>query len=180
MSRRLDAEDTALLLVDWQVRLFGAMPEAHRDAALAQAANLRWLAGELGVPVITSEQYPRGLGPTLDDLAVDDAIEKSCFSAMSCTPFAERLAATGRRTILLTGMETHICVAQTAAELLDAGHRVHVVADACLSRRTLDWRIGIDRMVADGARPLTTEAVMFELIGAAGTPLFKEVSRRIK
>ena len=160
--------------------MFGAMPEAHRDLAVSRAANLRWIASELELPVITSEQYPRGLGPTLPALAVDDAIDKSCFSAMACPSFAQALRATGRRHVLISGMETHICVAQTAADLLDAGYRVDVVADACLSRRKLDWRLGIDRMRDDGARALTTEAVMFELIGTANTPLFKAVSRRIK
>ena len=180
MSRRLDASQTALLLIDWQERLFGAMPEAHRDVAAKRAADVRWLAGELGVPVVTSEQDPRGLGPTLPVMQIDDAIDKSCFSALACAPFAAAVRATDRRRVLVTGMETHICVAQTCADLLDEGYAVDVIGDACLSRRTLDWRLGLQRMGTDGARLMTTEAVMFELIGAAGTPLFKEVSRRIK
>lgn len=180
MSRRLDASTTALLLIDWQERLYGAMSEDHREAALKRAANLRWLAEELGCPVLVSEQYPRGLGPTLPALEIEGAIEKSCFSALDCAPFSQALRESERSHVLLSGMETHICVAQTAAQLLDAGMRVDVVADACLSRRTLDWRLGLQRMVADGARPLSAEAAMFGLIREAGSPLFKEVSRRIK
>lgn len=180
MSRRLDPSQTALLLIDWQERLFGVMPEPHRDGGARRAGNLRWLAGELDMPVLVSEQYPRGLGPTLPSLEVTDAIEKSCFSALGCAPFMDALKATGRTRVLLSGMETHICVAQTCADLLDAGYAVDVVADACLSRSKLDWRLGLQRMRTDGARLLTTEAVMFELIGAAGTPLFKAVSKRIK
>jgi len=170
----------AVLLIDWQERLFGAMPEAHRDRALRCATNMAWIARELEAPVLTSEQYPRGLGHTLPSLEATDAIEKVTFSAIQTEAFARKVHETGRDTILLTGMETHICVAQTARDLLAAGLSVYVVADAVLSRRTLDWRVGLDRMVADGARLITTEAAMFELIGRAGTPLFKEVSRRIK
>lgn len=183
MSPRLDPARCALLLVDWQERLFSAMPEDRREDARRRAGDLRWLAGELGLPVLATEQYPRGLGPTLADLAAPEPIEKLSFSALGEPRFVEQLDArcgADRPDVLLSGMETHICVAQTCRDLLEAGRRVWVVADACLSRRELDWRLGLDRMRDDGARLLTHEAVLFELIGRAGTPVFKEISRRIR
>ncbi len=183
MPARLDPDRAILLLVDWQERLFTAMPEGERDLARARAANLRWLAGELSLPTLATEQYPKGLGPTLPDLAVPDTAEKLSFSALGASGFGERLAAARPdpgASVILSGMETHICVAQTCRDLLEAGYAVWLVADACLSRRPLDWSLGVERARADGARVVTTEAALFELIGSAGTPLFREVSRRIR
>lgn len=185
MPARLDPARTTLLLVDWQERLFPAMPEAVRDQARAHAANLRWLAGELGLGALATEQYPRGLGHTLPDLALPDPIEKLSFSAMGAAGFPERLGAAlpgteGPGAVLVSGMETHICVAQTCRDLIAAGYEVWLVADACLSRRKLDWRLGVERVRTDGARVVTAEGALFELVGAAGTPIFKELSRRIR
>lgn len=184
MPHRLDPARTALLLIDWQERLITAMPEEHREAARARAQNLRWIAGELGLPALASEQYPRGLGPTLHDLAVERTIEKLCFSAVQEPRFAEALREAlpgdGPRSVLVSGMETHICVAQTCRDLVEAGYEVWLVGDACLSRRKLDWRLGLSRVAADGGLVVTAEAALFELAGRAGTPLFKELSRRIR
>ena len=181
MSDRLEVSESALLLIDWQERLFPAMPEGVRESALNAAMNLRWLAGELGLPVLVSEQYPRGLGSTLPQLAGSPTIEKISFSAMREPAFADALGALSpRRDVLLSGMETHICVAQTARDLSAEGYRVWLIADACLSRRKLDWRLGLERAVADGCRVVSAEAALFELVGRAGTPLFKELSKRIR
>ncbi len=184
MPARLDPRRTALLLVDWQERLFPAMAEGERDLARARAGNLRWLAGELGMPTLATEQYPRGLGPTLQDLSVENTTEKLSFSAMGAEGFPERLAAAlpaeGARNVLVSGMETHICVAQTCRDLLDHGYTVWLVADACLSRRALDAHLGAERVRADGGRVVSAEAALFELIGAASAPPFKELSRRIR
>ena len=93
---------------------------------------------------------------------------------------SQALEASGRSQVILSGMETHICVAQTARDLLASALEVWVVADACLSRRRLDWELGLDRMRADGARVVTAEAALFELLGEAAGPIFKELSRRIR
>jgi len=167
-------------VIDWQERLFPAMPQAHRDRALARASDLVWLARSLDMPVIASEQYPKGLGSTLDRLGIDEAVSKTTFSALKEPKFAACLTQNARHQIILTGMEAHICVAQTACDLLRAGHEVWVVADAVLSRRTLDWSLGIERMRNAGAVIVTAEAAMFELLGQAGGPIFKELSRRIR
>lgn len=184
MPAHLDPSRSALLLIDWQERLFPAMPEAWREQARARAQTLRWLAGELGVPTLASEQYRRGLGGTLDELAVPDTYEKMTFSALREPALAERLAhllpTGGPRSVIVSGMETHICVAQSCRDLVEAGYQVWLVGDACLSRRTLDWKLGLERARSDGALVVTAEAALFELIGQAGTPLFKELSRRIR
>jgi nicotinamidase-related amidase len=177
---RLAPDTSALAVIDWQERLFPAMPEGIRDQALARAETLLWLAGELAIPVVASVQYPKGLGPLLPQVDVPQPAEKTEFSAVRAPAFAAALRATGRSDVLVTGMETHICVAQTARDLVAAGFETWVAADACLSRRKLDWELGLERIRADGGRVVTTEAALFELVGRAGTPLFKELSRRIK
>ena len=180
LMRRLDPAQTALLVIDWQERLFPAMPEGERDDALRRAGDLVWLAGALEMPVVVSEQYPRGLGPTLAALGPVDAVPKLTFSAFATPDFAARVQACGRPTLLVTGMETHICVAQTCRDAVAAGYDVWLVADACLSRRPLDAALGRERIRDDGARVVTTEAACFELVGAAGTPLFRALSQRVK
>ena len=186
MSSILHASSAVLAIIDWQERLFPAMDESRRAHALARTDDLIWLSRAMDIPVIASEQYPRGLGPTLPELKIEGAIPKTTFSALREPEFAEALSAaaalspTRRRQVVLTGMETHICVAQPSRDLLALDWEVWVVVDACLSRRELDWRMGIRRMKDDGARLVTAEAVLFELLGKAGGPLFKEISRRIR
>lgn len=170
----------ALMLVDWQERLFPAMDPERRDAALRAAENLVWLGRELGLPVLASEQYPQGLGPTLSSLDVTDAVPKTSFSALREPRFAERVDALGDRTWFVSGMETHICVAQTVRDLRARGADVCVVVDATLSRRDLDWHVGVEKMRQLGARVDTAEGVLFDWLGSAGGPLFKELQRRIR
>jgi nicotinamidase-related amidase len=180
MPSILSPDTAALAIIDWQERLFPAMDESHRVHALARAVDLAWLSRSLDMPVLTSEQYPRGLGSTLPALEVRDAIAKTHFSALGEPAFVEALKTTERRQIILVGMETHICVAQTCRDLLSSGYEVWTIADCCLSRRELDWTWGCHRMAEDGARVVTAEAALFELLGVAEGPLFKELSRRIR
>lgn len=177
---RLSPDSTALLVIDWQERLFPAMPEGSREDALARAGHLVWMAGELEMPVVATEQYPRGLGRTLAALPVVEPIEKLTFSAWDAPAFQERVTGLGRRNVLVVGMETHICVALTCRDLVAAGYGVWLVADACLSRRKLDHDLGVERIRGDGARVVTAEAALFELTDTAGTPLFKQLSARLK
>jgi nicotinamidase-related amidase len=176
----LSPETSALVVIDFQERLFAAMPEARRARALTCATNLVWLAGELGVPVLASEQYPEGLGPTLAALRIETRIPKLVFSAAREPAFGKALVALGRPTIVVTGMETHICVAQTCRDLAADGFVPVLAADACLSRTELDWQLGCERVREDGGRVVTTEAVLFEWLGRAGGPRFKELSRRVR
>jgi nicotinamidase-related amidase len=174
------ADNVVLVLVDWQERLFQAMPEGVREQNLNNAETLAWICRELGIPVIVSEQYPKGLGSTLPGLQAEDAVSKTSFSAMQEPAFAAALGKLGSRHVLLSGMETHICVAQTCRDLREANHPVWLMADACLSRRKLDWKLALQRMVVDGAQITTTETLIFDLLGGSTHPLFKELSRRIK
>ncbi len=113
-------------------------------------------------------------------LAVSDAIPKTSFSAMAEPAFAARLQGLGKRHVLLSGMETHICVAQTCRDLREADYPVWLMADACLSRRKLDWKLSLQRMVVEGAQITTTETLIFDLLGTSSHPLFKQLSKRIK
>ena len=115
--------------------------------------------------MLASEQYPRGLGPTLPQLNVDAPVQKTRFSAAEALEPA--LAATARRQVIVCGMETHICVAQTCADLISSGYDVVVPADAVLSRRKLDWHYGLEVMAGLGASISTAEALLFELLGKA-------------
>ena len=180
MAVRLRTESATFVVIDWQEKLFPAMESTRQTEALCHATNLYWLASELSMPIVVSEQYPQGLGPTVPALRTEGAVEKVTFSAWEADAFSARLAADERRQIVLCGMETHICVAQTCRDLIDVGFEVWVVADACLSRRPLDWELGLDRMRKDGARITTAEAVGFELLSTAKHPQFRGFSKRIR
>jgi nicotinamidase-related amidase len=177
---RLQAENTVMVIVDWQEKLCRVMDTTRQEEALKAASTLQWLAKSLDVPVLVSEQYPKGLGPTVLPLRAEGTVEKVTFSAMATEAFAERLNELGRRDVVVVGMETHICVAQTCRDLLESGYRVWLVADACLSRRELDWSLGVERIRSDGGTIGTSEAVLFELVGTAASPYFRELSKRIR
>jgi nicotinamidase-related amidase len=163
-----------VLLIDFQERLFQAMPE-HRDRAASAAATLLWLADGLGVPVTATEQYPKGLGPTVEGLRRPSALQKMAFSAARAEGFPP-LAGTA----VICGMEAHICVAHTVADLRAAGRDVVVVADACLSRKDADRDAAYAWMRGLGAAVLPVETVLFGWLGTAEHPLFREVSKRIR
>ncbi len=180
----LSHEDSALILVDVQERL---VPVIHGSAALlARLELLLAAAARLGIPVIATEQYPQGLGATVAVLRAampggSTPVAKVEFSCAPVPEFAARLAATGRRQVVIAGIEAHVCVAQTALDLVrDRPGEVWVVADAVGSRRPDDARIALDRMRGAGIGITTAEAVVFEWLRRAGTPEFKELSARIK
>lgn len=169
--------DSLLLVVDIQQKLAPAIHEG--EAAIANNARLIDAAGQLGVPVVVTEQYVRGLGPTLPELetqlaAVDaKKVEKIHFGACREPGFIDLLKQTGRRQIVLTGMETHVCVLQTACGLLAEGFAVYLVIDAASSRTPASKAAAIDRLRAAGAHIVTTEMVLFEWLERAGTDEFR-------
>lgn len=168
-------EHSLLLVVDVQAKLAPAIFEA--EAAVAN--NVRLLAGaaQLGIPRYISEQYVRGLGPSVAAIreAAGDArfFEKLHFSCTGEPGVLDMLRATGRRQIILTGMETHVCVLQTAFGLVAAGFSVFLVADAASSRTPENRALAIERMRAGGVRVVTTEMVLFEWLNKAGTDEFR-------
>ncbi len=178
----LSKDNSLVFVVDAQERLVPAMDEP--DALIAQTVKLLHGAEILGVPRLASEQYPKGLGRTVAPVAAlldaDSRIEKVCFSATGAPDVVERLKASGRTQIVLAGMETHVCVIQTAAHLRELGFSPYVVADAVASRRAFDKQIALQRMRHNGIEVVTTEMVLFEWLERAGSDLFRQVSALIR
>lgn len=179
---RLHRDTTTLLIVDIQERLSAAMAPVEMERVTANVLRLCQGASALGVPLLLTEQYPRGLGPTIEPLraalAGVPAQEKLDFSAYPV--LAEALRQSGRDTVLLCGMEAHVCVFQTARDLREAGYLVQVVADAVISRSADNRAVGLGLMERCGAVTTCTEAALFDLCGRAGTPEFKRISALVK
>ncbi len=181
---RLRREDTLLLIVDVQERLLPTMFEAERVARYG--ALLARAARRLEIPVVVTEQYPEKLGPTVEPLreAMGEftPIAKILFSA--CTEETMQtlsaLRESGRTAVLLCGLETHVCVTQTALDLREAGFSVFVAQDAVSSRYESDKKAGLERMRGAGAVLCSTEMAVFELLREAGTPDFKVLLPFIK
>jgi nicotinamidase-related amidase len=173
----LSSQHSVLVVVDVQERLVPVVHEPQR--MLSNLQILLHAARELRVPVLVTEQYPKGLGSTLpavlDGLAADAIVEKTCFSGVMEPVFMDRLAALGRDQIVLTGCEAHVCVLQTALGLKGQGRDVFLVADAVASRRPENATLGIERMRQNGVSVVTTEMVAFEWLERSGTPAFKSV-----
>lgn len=182
--RRLQPDDCALLVIDIQEKLLP--PIFHRDQLLRNAQLLIRLAGILDLPVVVTTQYARGLGAVVPEIAAllpaATVYDKSAFGCFGDQPFCQSLKSLpGRRTtLLLCGMETHICVMQTALGALDSGYLVQVASDAVSSRAEWNWRIGLERMRAAGAVISSTETIIYELLGASGTPAFKQMLPHLK
>ncbi len=172
------AERSVLLLVDLQQRLHPAIDDGPQ--VLAACVWLTEVAGRLGVPVVCTEQYPRGLGPTVPELRrllPDGAvIEKTHFSAVAQGNLPQ-VAGGERPQVVVAGTEAHVCVLQTVLDLLDAGRSVFVVEEAIGSRRPSDKALAIERMRRHGADIVSREMVAFEWLQRAGTDLFREISR---
>lgn len=176
----LQADHSCLLVVDIQERL---VPHMNRHESLVtHAAWLLEVAAELGVPVLVSEQYPKGLGPTVPAiraLAPPDAfMEKTHFSCAVAPTCRERLRAVDRKQIVLAGIEAHVCVLQTALGLIQTGQDVYVVAEAVSSRRAADVDLALQRMRSAGVSIVSREMVAFEWLHQSGTPQFKDISKR--
>jgi len=175
----LDADRAAVLMVDVQE---GFRPVIDDFGGLVAAASaLLQGAAVLELPVIVTEQYPRGLGGTVQELAVHlgkdcRRLEKIAFPATA----AEGFDLGGRDQILLFGVESHICVHQTAQGLLRAGVEVSLVCDAISSRTARNRQLGLTRMEADGASASSAEMALFELLGEAGSPQFKQIQKLVK
>jgi nicotinamidase-related amidase len=170
----LERNKAVLVVVDVQE---GFRSYASFDAVAQACSKLVRGTRILEVPRIVSEQYPKGLGHTAPELDLEDEprIEKTVFSAVR----ADGFDLGGRTQAIVCGIETHVCVSQTAHDLLERGLEVHVPADAVGSRHTLDYERGLERLARAGATVSTVESVLFELLEQAGTPEFKEVQRLI-
>jgi nicotinamidase-related amidase len=179
-----EREDSVLLIVDMQERLLKAMPEKPCQKMLRNTGILIETARSLGIPMVLSEQYPKGLGPTVPEIreAVGDAgvEEKMIFSAARDEGFKQRLGEIGRSSYILTGVENHVCVLQTALDLAAAGQRVWVARDATCSRTEENWKAGCAQMAEGGVHISTTEILVFQLLREAGTEAFKKISKLVR
>ncbi|MBA3325370.1 MAG: hydrolase [Rhodobacteraceae bacterium] len=176
------AAESALVVIDMQDRLVSAMQAPART--IRNARRLIAAAREMDVPVLLTEQYPKGLGHTVREIAdVAGGVpvhEKLHFSCMEDPGFADAFRALGRRQAVLAGMEAHICVMQTAASLMEENYQVFVVSDATASRTVESERACIERLGALGAGIVTTEMAVYEWLGRAGTPEFKRILQLVK
>ena len=180
----LEPAKALLVVIDVQEKLCAAM-DANVLAQLTRNTGiLLESARELAIPVVYTEQYVKGLGPTLAELKerapAAPCHEKMTFSCCGNEAFTRQLKESGRTQIIIAGMETHVCVLQTVIDLLDAGFNVHVVKDAVMSRSNDNRQTAIEAMVLAGAIPTCTESVVFQLLKIAGTESFRKLSKLVK
>jgi len=182
--RPLEAEQCALIVVDIQEKLLP--PIWQKEQLLKNSQLLIRLAGILKIPAIVTTQYAKGLGNTAPEVASllpeSSPIDKVMFSCFGSDVFCSMLKRMPgqRTTVLLCGMETHICVMQTALAALREGYVVHVASDAVSSRAEWNWRVGLDRMRGAGAVISSTEMMTYELLRSSGSPAFREMLPYLK
>lgn len=179
---KLDRKDAAILIIDLQEKLMKAMKD--REKVYKNTGLLMAVAKELDIPVVLTEQYPQGLGSTVKE--IKDSLpsnyyllEKFKFSAY-VDEMRDILNKIGRKTMVVTGSETHVCVFQTTRDLVEAGYKVHLVADAVCSRFEENYRNGLQLMGNLGAVITNTETVLFDLLEYSNTPEFKAISPLLK
>ena len=181
----LPREGTTLVIVDVQERLFPAMDADHREEVMRNIKILATAARRLRLPVVATEQYPKGLGHTLPELLQTlgpdvQPVPKVSFSCWAVEDVRARLKAAGTRRVVLAGIEAHVCVLMSALDLLGEGLAVHVAADAVTSRTQGNWRLGTEQLRQAGAVVSATETLIFQLLGQADTDDFREIARLIR
>lgn len=182
MSKQLLVENCILVIIDIQGNLAHAM--AEKELLFENVKKLIDGMKVFDIPIVVTEQVPEKLGSTIpeigDQLQDTEKISKATFSCCKNQLFVNRLSALKRNQIILTGIETHICVYQTACDLMQTGYEVHCVVDAVSSRTTLNWKVGIQKMLAGGAKLTSTETILFELLKTAEDIRFKEIFKIVK
>ncbi|MBF0236913.1 MAG: isochorismatase family protein [SAR324 cluster bacterium] len=182
--RKLNTANTALLVIDIQEKLLKIMNDEITQQVLRNTNQLIRMFRHWNSPILVTEQYVRGLGHTSDALLPHlgdiQALEKVTFSCCSNAPFNEQLEGLERPNIIVTGMETHICVLQTTLDLLQRNYSVYVMADAVQSSTKLRWEHGLKLMEQAGAVVMPTETLLFQLLGQAGTSDFKHFLNMLK
>ncbi len=180
----LKRDDTALMVIDIQEKLAAAMKEKIMEQVVKNTAILIETAKTFGMPLVVSEQYRKGLGATLpplqEKIAGCDVMEKLYFDCTRDEALDKKIASVGRKTFVITGIETHVCVFQTALSLLGRGYRVAVASDAVASRRKHDWEYSLRALARAGAVIYPAETISFMLLEKAGTPEFKKLSPLFK
>jgi nicotinamidase-related amidase len=178
----LDKNNAALVIIDIQEKLAAVMKE--REKVVNNCLHLIEIAKLLNIPIVLTEQYPKGIGRTVEEIrkALPEykPVEKLTFSCCDEQAFPEEIRKLNRKTIIMTGMETHVCILQTCIGLLRDGYNVHLVKDAVCSRSKENWKTGVEFMRDAGAVITGTETVLFQLLKISGTEEFKAISKRIK
>lgn len=179
-SDRFTADAAALLVVDVQEKLVARMK--FGPLVVANAERLARAAQVLGVPTFATEQYPRGLGPTVETLHpwLPERLAKTTFHALGAAGLQDSLAGLQVRHVALCGIEAHVCIAQTALELVSLGYRVQVPADGVASRSKFDWEFGLRRLERAGVVVSTVEALLFEWTERSDRPEFRQISALVK
>jgi nicotinamidase-related amidase len=183
---RLEPASSLLLVVDVQERLAPAMPPPALERLVANGRLLLEAARLLHVPVVATEQYPKGLGPTIAALAEPlgaagvQTIEKLAFGAADEPRVTQAIARSSPRSVVVIGMETHVCVFQTVRELVRRGYTTFVVADAVASRREENRALGLSLCERAGGISLPAESVVFDWLGVAGTDAFRALSKLMR
>ena len=181
---RIKREETIFIIIDVQDALMKSMNQEIGKNVIRNTRILLAFAKEMDIPILITEQYPKGLGKTVPEITMELGsilpIEKVSFSCCGVEAFNDQLNQLGKKQVILTGIETHVCVLQTADDLIQKGYEVHVVADAICSRRKLDWEIGLRWMEKRGAMISTTEIIAFQLLKEAGTEEFRRLSKLLK
>jgi len=183
-SNILTTENSLLVVVDIQSRLLSAMPENAADQMLKHSCILVKATSVLNIPVIVTEQYPKGLGATdtllKDNFTKDTSIlDKTGFSCFSANSFNQTLKNSQRKQIILIGQEAHVCILQTALELLHYGYQVYIVEDAICSRNAEHKLFSLQRMQQQGATIINYESVIFEWLKDSKHPDFKVISKML-
>ncbi len=183
MSTELISKEGAIIIViDIQEKLFPKM--ARKEELIRNVEKLIRFAGIMKIPILLTEQYPKGLGRTIVEvkniLPKVKPIEKVEFSCLRSEKFKEAIEKLGAKTLIITGIETHICVTQTALDGVKKGYRVCVVRDAVTSRSLDDESLALERMRQCGVTIVSTEMLIYEMLGKAGTPEFKEALKLVK
>ncbi len=178
----LDRKECLLLIIDVQEKLVKAL---DKDVVVRKTATLAKAAKIMEIPAIVTQQYSKGLGLTVDAVKNNLApsaefFEKTAFSALKENGFIQKLKSYGKKQIVICGIETHVCVHQTAADLIAEGFDVYVAKDACASRNKYEFKQGIERMQENGAKISCVEIILFEWLRTAKTPNFKEIQSLIK
>jgi nicotinamidase-related amidase len=177
----LKRDETVFLIVDIQERLMPVIND--KEEIFSNVNKLISGAKILDLPLLVTEQYPKGLGHVCKEIKLPDdhmVIEKVCFSCLLSDPIKEKLQRLKARSLVLSGVESHICILKTALDALKNDYEVHIVADAVSSRRKFDKEIALERLKQSGAFIATTEMILFQLLDEAGNEEFKNISRLIK
>jgi isochorismate hydrolase len=181
---KIEREQAVLIVIDVQELLMKKMDPEIGKNVIQNIRTLLVFAKEMAIPILITEQYPKGLGKTVPEVKMElgslSPIEKVSFSCCGVEAFNDKLNQLARNQVILTGIETHVCILQTANDLIQKGYEVHVVADAICSRRKLDWEIGLRWIEKKGAMISTTEIIAFQLLKEAGTEEFRGLSKLLK